>query len=116
MAKLPSKAEVKTIPIDVLEKDGTAEFEAIKEELKQDDERFKKRYTANVDGDYYIAVVFTSQDMRNEFLQKAGITADEDCRVDGVKLAKKMGIELNTPHPKIIKLRHFKRDGVELIE
>lgn len=51
----------------------------------------------NTDANYFTVVTFNNRSQLEEFLQKAGIETKDNQYIDGIALAKAMGIEIETP-------------------
>ena len=68
-------------------------LEAFKARAKAETER---RQTAT-DSEYWVALCFETREQKEEFLEKIGMLAEGDKYVDGLELAKKLGLTLSSP-------------------
>jgi len=82
---------------------GDIETEALKEvsevsdfskKLKAENDLFKD----NTDANYFTVVTFNNSKQLDEFISKIGLTPSDKQYIDGVALAKKLGIEIETPN------------------
>lgn len=87
----------------------SAEFKKIKES----DKRAEQQYWDALDSEFWIAVTFQNREQKEEFLRKARIIQYGDKYLDGMLVAKALGIELTTPVPPI---RKHKKPEKRLIE
>lgn len=74
----------------------------ISETLRRFKERAKaedKRFVDNTDSEYWICLGFQNRAQKEEFLRLTGIIALGDKFLDGMKVAKLLGVELATPIP-----------------
>jgi len=65
----------------------------------------KKKFWDNVDSEYWFAVCFQSREQKEEFLRLAKIEGLGDKYLDGLEVAKKMGIRISHLTPPIHKRR-----------
>jgi hypothetical protein len=73
------------------------------------DKRFAERFKQLTDTEYWFCVCFQTREQKDEFLAKSGIK--NACRsekyLDGMKLAKHLGVKLESPVPPLMKFRRF---------
>lgn len=92
-SKVFSKPKIKgDIEQDALEE--VDEISAFSKKAKAESEMFK----GNTDANYFSVITFNNSDQLDEFLNKVGLTPSDKQYIDGVALAKKLGIEITTPN------------------
>src|SRR5688500_1366452 len=64
-----------------------------------------KRITDATDSEYWIAVCSQTRAQKEELLQKLGLLAEGDKYIDGLALARAMGIVIESPTPTMPKLK-----------
>lgn len=99
----------------VVKKDATppnVEQEIVKEldeitkafQAKKKNER--DSYLQNTDTGYWTVLVFQTREQKDEFLSGVGVPLDDgDKYVDGLKVAKKLGIKIESPTPPMPKFK-----------
>jgi hypothetical protein len=81
-------------PTDDQEDNATQIMDRVAEGFINADQRKLDDYRAMVSGDFYFVVCFQSGDQKYEFLDKAGMTHLGDLYIDGLKLAKLLGVDV----------------------
>ena len=83
----------------------------LKEELSEVLRKFKEQakqeqevYLENVDSEYWVAICFQSREQKEEWLKKTGLIEFGDKYLDGLEVAKKMGIDIADMTPPIRRL------------
>ncbi len=71
--------------------------------------REQTRYEDATDSEYWVAVCFQTREQKDEFLQKSGLLSLGDKYLDGLKVARKLGISIESPTPPMPKLRIDRR-------
>lgn len=74
----------------------------ISETLRKFKERAKaeeQRFTDNTDSEFWICLGFQGREQKEEFLRLTGIIALGDKYLDGMEVARLLGVELTTPIP-----------------
>lgn len=93
----PQKKEVAyTSPQENIQQDCIDEVNAISETntaRKAESQLFKD----NTDANYFTVVTFNNRAQLDEFILKAGIKTEDRQYINGLDLAKSMGIEIETP-------------------
>jgi hypothetical protein len=70
-----------------------SEVSAFSKKAKAENDLFKN----NTDANYFTVVTFNNSAQLDEFLNKIGLTPSDKQYIDGLALAKKLGIEITTP-------------------
>ena len=111
--KLPAiKAQTNDhIPAEELEANTLSEVNGVLEAFKQRAKNESVRLQDATDSEYWFAVCFQTREMKEEFLQKAGLIQYGDKYLDGLKVAKTMGVKLDSPVPPNRKITKFKMGG-----
>lgn len=98
--------------------DGRPAEETSKEELTELQKGFKdrakkedERFVEATDSEYWIAVCFQTRDMKEEFLTKTGLLDYGDKYLDGMQVAAKLGVTLESPVPPV--RNHVRRSQVD---
>ena len=90
------KKQTKKVVGDI-EKESLEEVNEVSEfskKAKAESDLFK----ANTDANYFTVVTFNNSGQLDEFLNKIGLTPSDKQYIDGIALAKKLGIEITTPN------------------
>lgn len=74
--------------------DAKAELDAVAIAFRERREREQKRFERATDSEFWFAAVFHTREQKEAFLSALQLLADGDKYVDGVQLAKKLGITL----------------------
>jgi hypothetical protein len=61
----------------------------------------RQRYETAIDSEFWIAVCFETRGHKEEFLRKLDLAGIGDKYLDGRAVAKKLGIQLDTPSAKL---------------
>lgn len=101
------KPEKKIISIDQLETEAAEEANGILESFKQRAANENERLLDATDSEFWVAVCFQTRAQKDEFLQKSGLSKIGDKYLDGMKVAKQMGIKLETPVPPERRIQKF---------
>lgn len=103
---LGTAAEDGEIPPEWEGVDIEAEAAADVQEMSEALRKFKERAAAadqrlldNTDSEFWICVGFQNRAMKEEFLKKAGLFEHGDKYLDGVVVARVLGIQIETPIP-----------------
>lgn len=91
-----------------LEKDASAEVEAMSTGFSQRAKQEADRFQLATDSEFWFAVAFQSREQKEAFLSAMQWIANGDKYLNGVALADQMGIELpevNLPKPKGVSKR-----------
>lgn len=102
--KLKGKAPEPEQPKNA-EADSLAELSEVLDGFKQRAEREQERFVDATDSEYWIAVCFQTRAQKEEFLEKLGLLADGDKYLDGLLVARKLGITIESPTPGKPKLK-----------
>lgn len=95
---------------DTAEVQSLAEMSQVLEGFKARAEREDQRFLDATDSEYWFAVCFQTRAQKEEFIQKLGVPAHEgDKYIDGLALAKLMGISIESPTPAVPRLKVNKR-------
>lgn len=78
---------------------------AFKERAAQADQRFLD----NTDSEYWVAIGFQNRAMKEEFLRKLKLIEIGDKYLDGMEVAKVLGIQLETPIPAMPRFGHDRK-------
>lgn len=107
--KVQSKADTKNkiVSIDELESEAAAESNEILESFKQRAANENERLLDATDSEFWVAVCFQTREQKDEFLRKSGLQKIGDKYLDGIKVAKQMGIALDTPVPPERRIQKF---------
>ena len=85
--------------------DASEMLTAFRTAARREDQRFLDA----TDSEYWVAVCFQTREQKEEFLRKAGIDHLGDKYVDGMKVAQKLGITLESRVPTLPNLRIDRR-------
>jgi len=97
-------------PLEVLETEcaeaGEKFLTAFEERAKNEQARLQDA----TDSEFWIAVCFQTREQKEEFLQKTGIAQFGDKYLDGMKVAKKLGVTLESPVPPNRRIQKFSNE------
>ena len=96
------------------EKEPQAELSELLQGFKGRAAREDQRFTDAVDSEYWVAFCFQTREQKEEFLQKLGLLKTGDKYLDGMQVARIMGIELASRIPDTPKHRPFDREFVDM--
>lgn len=74
--------------------DEVGEISKFSKKAKAENDLFKD----NTDANYFTVVTFNNSGQLDEFLNKVGLTPSDKQYIDGIALARKLGIEITTPN------------------
>lgn len=77
-----------------IEDSATAEMSEIVKQIKADKQAQYERFRIARDPEYYLVLCFQSHDQRDEFAQKAGWATDGGRFVNGLDVARKLGVDV----------------------
>lgn len=89
-----------------LEGQSKAEIEALRAKytaIKEGDKHALELLRDSGDTEFWICIVFQNRPMKDEFLEKTKLGKIGNKYLNGLRVAKTLGIELKTPVPKIRK-------------
>jgi len=117
--KMPkSKAQAPIEPVtsaEALEADCAAEVNEVLDAFKTRAQNENARLQDATDSEHWFAVCFQTREQKEEFLRKMDIIKLGDKYLDGLKVARKLGITLESPVPPNRKITKFKRDNIPTI-
>ena len=82
--------------VNNFEKDAKAELNQAQKAFHQRAEDERKRFELATDTEYWFCVCFQTREQKDEFLRKSGLTAQGDKYLDGLKVAKKFGVKMDS--------------------
>lgn len=101
-----SLADDEAIPADAggfdgvnVEEEAQAEISEALRAFRKDAERASERMLDNTDSGFYICMGFPTRAHKDEFLRKSGIDQAGDRYLDGMEVARILGIRMETPVP-----------------
>ncbi len=83
-------------------------------DFRQCAEHEDQRFWDAVDSEYWFAICFQTREQKEEFLKKLGLFEIGDKYLDGMKVAKKLGVTLESRVPPMPQARPFDREYVNL--
>jgi len=92
-------------PLGNAERDSLVEMEEVHTGFRDRARREQQRYWDAVDSEYWCCVCFQTRAQKEEFLQKAGWAALGDKYLDGLQVARALGIAITAPSPPKPRLR-----------
>ena len=115
--KLPEKKDTKapSLTVEEMEEKTLEETNAVLNAFKERTENENARLLDATDSEYWFAVCFQTREMKEEFLQKVGLLKLGDKYLDGLKVAKALGIQLDSPVPPNRKITRFKMENIKII-
>lgn len=102
-------SEGEILPVLQVETDADDEQSEVLTGFRQRAKRDDNRYWDAVDSEFWVAVCFQSREQKEEFLTKVGLIADGDKYLDGMLVAEKLGVILETPIESPPQVRPFDR-------
>ena len=99
-----------------LEADCAEEVNEVLEGFKARAKNENARLLEATDSEHWFAVCFQTREMKEEFLRKMDLLKLGDKYLDGLKVAKKLGVALESPVPPNRKITKFKSDGIPRIK
>jgi len=102
--------------IEEMENEVNTEFSKALTGFKERAKREDQRFTDATDSEYWIAIVFQNREQKEEFIKKIGfdIERDNDKYMDGIEVAEKLNIKLETPVPQLPHYRAFDREYIDM--
>ena len=97
-----------------VEKESKEEISELLAGFKQRAQRENDRVVEVQDSEYWFCVCFQTRAQKDEFLEKAKLMQYGDKYLDGMKVAKTFGIELESPVPPARNTRPFDREFVNI--
>ncbi|MEV6321385.1 hypothetical protein AB0M45_09335 [Nocardia sp. NPDC051787] len=88
-------AEVRDNSTGDLEADVKAELDALGKGLSGASKQWAEKFAAMNDSEFWVAICFRSREQKDEFLRKAELVELGDKYLDGEKVARILGIELD---------------------
>lgn len=101
----PADGESMTVP----ELKATEEISELLQGFRDRAGREQQRYEDATDSEYWFAVCFQTRAQKDEFLQKMGWVAIGDKYLDGLKVARKLGVTITAETPAMPVLRVDRR-------
>lgn len=80
-----------------VEPDAKRELSALEQAFKARKLAEAQRFALNTDSEYWVAFCFPSREAKEKFLELVGLLADGDKYLDGMKAARKLGFDIQTP-------------------
>lgn len=100
----PQAATPEPVPSS-LEDEARAEIDAVARGFRERGKAEAARFRDNTDSEYWVCMGFQSREQKEEFLGALGLLAHGDKYLDGLKVAKALGIDLKTEVPPMPKFR-----------
>jgi len=116
--KLPVSPKKEITPVTTaedLEEACATEVNEVLDAFKARAKNENARLLDATDSEHWFAVCFQTREMKEEFLTKIGLMKLGDKYLDGMKVAKALGIPLESPVPPNRKITRFKRGNVPII-
>lgn len=113
--KFGKKLKKEKNPLDEIEyignaaTDSLAEMSVVESEFKARAKEENKRFIEATDSEYWIALCFQTRAQKEEFLEKLKLIDLGDKYLDGLKVAKRLNVDIESPTPAD---RKFKVDKV----
>ena len=114
--KLPKKAVAKPVTsTQNLETDCETEVNAVLQGFKDRAANENARLQDATDSEFWFAVCFQTREQKDEFLNKMNLMKIGGKYLDGMKVAKALGITLESPVPPTRKITKFKHGKIPII-
>jgi ABC-type uncharacterized transport system involved in gliding motility auxiliary subunit len=101
-----------------MEKEAKKELNELQQRFSDAAKRENTRLSDTIDSEYWVAICFQTREQKDEFLKLAGWLKHGDKYLDGMQIAKTMGVELKSRVPKVYKIKEdepkFKRIALKL--
>lgn len=94
--KKPIKEIIYTSGVPNVEKDALDELKEVSK-LSIDRKNESKTFNNNVNANYFTCLIFNTQEQLDEFIQKVGIICEDRQYINGLELAQKLGINIESP-------------------
>jgi len=111
----PQTSDDGLISADDLEARSLNETSAILDAFKDRAKNENARLLDATDSEHWIAICFQSREMKEEILRKLDLIKHGDKYLDGMKVARALGVKLESPVPSNRKITRFKRDNIPTI-
>jgi hypothetical protein len=111
------KPQAKAVPVNSnVEEDVEKELSDILQGFKGRADKENQRILDATDSEYWVAVCFQTREQKEEFLKKIGVDMETmgDKYIDGMELAKIMGIKLESRVPAMPRYRAFDTEYVNM--
>lgn len=92
-----------------IEREAKDELDAATAAFKAKKQNEQAVFTENTDSEYWVALCFQTRAQKEEFLAKIGVLSEGDKYLDGLAVARAMGITIEAPTPPRRKLNIGKR-------
>ncbi len=102
-----AKPQKERMTVAELEKAAAAEPEKIMTAFEERAKNEEARLQDATDSDFWFSICFQTREQKEEFLQKMGLLQLGDKYLDGLKVAKALGVKLETPVPPNRKIQKF---------
>lgn len=89
-----------------IEQEAANEINEVLTAFKNRAEREDQRFVDATDSEYWVAICFQTRDQKEEFLQKLGLLEMGDKYLDGMRVAHKLGVKLESRVPPLPQLRN----------
>lgn len=100
------------------EADSVAELNELQQAFKDRAEADQQRFVEATDSEYWFAVCFQTREQKEEFLRKTGLGETDEKYLNGLEVARKLGVAIEAPTPPIRKtqfhsrwLKHVRKGG-----
>lgn len=108
LPKAPQKIkEASTIPPEQLEADMAEDMNGILTAFKERAQNENARLLDATDSEFWFAVCFQTREQKEEFLKKMALIDIGDKYLDGLKVAQRLGVRLESPVPPNRKIAKF---------
>ncbi len=97
--EMPKQKAAKRMPVERLEAKAAEETNEIMTAFEARAKNEQARLLDATDSEFWVAMCFQTREQKDEFLRKAGLLPLGDKYLDGMKVAKAMGITLESPVP-----------------
>jgi hypothetical protein len=91
--------------IDALEAQAASEVSEVLAAIKAGERSNDQRFDDATDSEYWFCICFQTREQKEEFLNLVGWTEIGDKYLDGMKVAKAMGLKLTSRIPELPRLR-----------
>lgn len=112
MAKLTLKKPDKPAapaPSPDVEAEAREELNAVQAAFKAKKRAEQAAFRDNTDSEYWVALCFQTRAQKEEFLAKIGVLSEGDKYLDGLMVAKAIGVTIDSPTPPKMRLTTKKR-------
>jgi hypothetical protein len=95
------------VPASVAEEAGLEGYSELLKGFKERAAEEAKRFDEEGESDFYSVLCFASRAQRDEFASKIGIKQDDNQYLDGLKVAAKFGINIESTTPPLRRTHSF---------